>query len=349
MPSRLFDFVDATLNVVTGYTIGPGGSITPSLLVTSFGVATVSGTGTFVGLGAVSSAFQYNQSADINFQTFPAIPITSRITKVVVSTGSGDASVSGSAAALGLNIQAITVALNGNGALLSHSQSGSGAQSYNAANPIGGSSITVDYSHNTLSYADFVAAYGSVGIELSCNCSVTGFNGGSLSYAVSAGAGFSLIVTWSTGPFSWYIPYETRIVNGRPFRVPTGPVVLIDDNDPNPPDPAAFYNAGSEADIPAGPVLYYWFSPDWWFFFPLSILIPDDISDWIPTLVPPTCTSCLTLTLGTITILVADASGAYTLQSGKTNDTMYVRVDPLAVTTDDAPIPSPNAKIGFVP
>lgn len=352
MPTRTFDDTNVT-DIVQGYVFGPTGSISPTLSDHSFSHFSIDGSHTEgPGVGDSSCNFQYQKTGLIGFtDSIVGIPVGALITRVVVRTPRSttigmsavcDGAVGSAAIELtGLdsshydsNDLTIPVVDGGVCPISIDPFSYSFSRSGSAADQI------FDYSSSPITRSQLISSFGSPIFFVNIHIFPGGSGGSSADFFLSFDAGWSIQVTYLEGSFSWFVPFETVIVNGRPFRVPTGSPVLAAEN----PNPQTYYDSG---DIE--PVNTYWFSPDWWFFYPFTTIPPDDDSGWISSVTPPECISCLTLALGNITVLVADASGAYTLQKNKTNDTMYVRTDPESVTTEDAPIPSPNAKIGFVP
>lgn len=357
MPTKSFDDTNVT-DIVASYILGPLGTITPSIANHSFSNFNISGSRSEgPGVGTCSSRFQYDKSGTVGFDDpIVGIPTGSLITEVVIrkprsASINMSASCDGAVSGVGISLSELDtsfydtalpppdIAEGGTCPMVVTPVTYSFSRSGSASDQI------FDFSGSPITVASLISSFGSQTFRIRVNLEAAGSGGSHSDYLLSYDAGWRIQVTYTEVPFSWFIPYETRIVNGRPIRIPAGSAVAAEEN----PDPDTYIDAGLVSENPSGPPTYYWFSPDWWFFYPFSPIIPDDDSGWVGSDSPPECVSCLTLTLGTITVLVADASGAYALQRNKTNDTMYVRTDPDAVTTEDAPIPSPNAKIGFIP
>lgn len=130
-------------------------------------------------------------------------------------------------------------------------------------------------------------------------------------------------VTYTGGIFQWYIKTTPTVINGGVVNVieEAGDIIQVEDGDIIP-DGYVLY--GSSADFPSGPTYLWWSSFDFYLFYIYSPVSPG--VGWTSGATPPTCSGCLTLTLGILTILIADASGIYTLTPGKRNETLYSRV-----------------------
>lgn len=156
---------------------------------------------------------------------------------------------------------------------------------------------------------------------------------------------------WITGSyqiqnFSWYIKQTEEIINGIPVNIiDDGDIIPVVDGDPI---PDGFVLYGTDDEYPSGPTFTWWTNIDFWLFYIYSPVNPSvgGGTPWTAVGGAPTCSACLTLTLGELTILVANASGIYTLSPGKLNDTVYRRA---TADTTEIKIPNPLVKIGFVP
>lgn len=161
-------------------------------------------------------------------------------------------------------------------------------------------------------------------------------------------------VTYDLENYSWYIKPTIKIVNGQPVKIiedATADIVQVIDGE-DPPEvlfgelPYEFYGTGE--DFPDGPEYVWWESVDFYIFYIYSPITPSvpGITTWIPLAAPPACVGCLTLTLGSLDVLAADASGIYVLTNNKSNDTLYVRPDGGTV---DVKIPNPRIRIAYLP
>lgn len=353
MPTTAFSSADV-ISITEGYNVNSvTGFGVPALTNINFGAFFLTGNvSSLVAGNPVSVQIEYAKNGTI---TFASIPVDAKISRVVYSTDRRvNVTVSSSGGVLSTQtisdvqprslVDLIYTPPAGTHVpnptfpyILSAINSGLG---YNDSSEV--IDTIFDYSASPIGRTNLFALFGSIALKATVKATSTGAGSNSVVFTGN-GVGynsFSITVTYTVPGYSWFIPYHTKIVNGRPFRIPTGPAVYIPIAGSN---PNTYYNAGD-----VEPVATYWQSPEWWFFFPYTILIPDDVSDWVPV-TAPTCVSCLSLPLETITVLVADASGAYRLQLDKTNDTMYVRIDPLNVTTEDSMIPPPTVKLGYIP
>lgn len=351
MPTLDFD----SLRVITdssGYTDGPSGSITPTFVDHEFGRWTITGSETNVP-GLSNTQFTYEKSGTVDFTSFPGIPIDARITRVeirkpisaIIHESSNGAGFGGVAISI-LDPDFFDPAT----ITLPSAQFGTGIQTKDYSFSRAGSDADTifNYISSPITRAQLISAHGTQVLTMGNIFMSSQSNGApnlsTLDFTFNFDLGWRIRVVYIDPPMSWFIKPTVKIVNGRPIQYvdDAGDVIQAPTDDP--PDGYILYGPAED------PVTYVWWSsPRWWDFFILSPIIPDDVSDWTSGVDPPTCTNCLSFTLGTSDILVADASGIYRLEVGKTNDTMYVRTNPVSVVTEDVMIPPPTAKFGFIP
>lgn len=160
---------------------------------------------------------------------------------------------------------------------------------------------------------------------------------------------WTMIVTYDGGSFSWYIKPTITKVNGNDTKI----IESEDDIIQVPPGedpPPGFEFYGSSEDYPDGPLYLWWESNDVYEFYIFSPINPTLSIIWLPLPGEPTCDGCLTLTLGSLDVLVANASGIYTLTAGKVNDSLYTREGfSVFVDTIEVKIPDPTVRFGFIP
>lgn len=177
-----------------------------------------------------------------------------------------------------------------------------------------------------------------------------GFNADGSGAAGSSG--FQVFAAWLQGTyelvsFSWYIKPTEQIINGETVTIiETGDIIEVLPGEEPPPGFALY---GTSEAFPDGPVFVWWVVPDstdsFWIFSPIS---PGE--DWVELGGTPSCAACLTIALGELEILIANASGVYALVPRKRNDTLYVRDEASEqVGTVDVKIPNPRIMTGQLP
>lgn len=296
---------------------------------------------TIAGSTAAPGTVQLDQTVTVNidYTAFPSIPVNAVISKVEISwTIVGN--TSGSHQVDGYFLAARLIGGPGPAYIIL------GGQSALSDDPVPVNEVK-NYTDNTSqTRAELIANYGTLVAQLS-TLAKNLVGGIGLSTALTTSI-FTLDVTYVDGPFSWWIKPTEKIINGGRIKIIEDPgdiLAVADDDDP----PPGYVFYGSDDDFPSGPVDVWWISNDFFQFFIFSPIDPSVLgfSTWTNFgASPPTCSACLTLTLGVLTILIANASGIYTLQDAKTNDTLYLRA---TSETIDFKIPNPFAKTGLVP
>lgn len=369
------------------YTGGTGFNLSWSYNKSSSGIASPPATYTCAG-GSSGSAFGAGLSGDghllataqIDFTQFPTIPNTAIITAarivchvsaVNISTGSVVAPRPGTGNGnVNTNILFYSRLLKAQfGAFWFV---GDFATCSNVANPGGSDTEIIDEVETlnlltkVLTLTQFTAQYENINFDIqfiartffTAEGGFGGGNSGSASFDYTGNiSNWNLEVDYDLEHYSWWIKPTQKIVNGQPVNIiedPDSDIILVPDSG-SPPDvdegEQPYVRYGSSEDFPSGPTYYWWSSVDFYLFFIFSPISPDAgiITSWVNVgISPPTCDSCMTMTLESNTVLVADASGVYTLTAGKRNDTLYVR-DTTTVEEVDFKINNPFAKIGFVP
>lgn len=160
-----------------------------------------------------------------------------------------------------------------------------------------------------------------------------------------------LTVTYDEGPYSWYVKPTKVIIGGLPvdvianaetdiIQVPTG-----EEGEGEESIPEGYVLYGTDIEFPDGIIYYWWETVDVFLYYVFSPIAPGP--RWTSVGVdPPSCVGCRSMMLGELEILVADASGVYTLVLNKESDTLYDRA---SESTIDVKIPNPSAKTGFLP
>lgn len=340
MPDKDFDALNVT-TTSSAYIFGPSGTVTPVFTNVDFGHWNITGTDSQIGV-TVNSTFSYQKEGTVDFaNVIVGIPVNAMITKVVIRipktinvniSGAG----TGGGCSLTLPFDSGIPITDPSSIVYSTSVSGSLADHI------------YDYSSSPITRAELITNHGTQTMlaGLIGEASQSGAN--FIDYNYSYDAGWRIRVTYFEGPFSWFIKPTEKIINGGKIRIIQEPedILAVPEGD-DPPPGFEFY--GSDVDFPSGPVFSWWISNDFFQFFVFSPISPSisGFSTWTNFgASPPTCSACLTLTLGELTILIANASGIYTLQDAKTNDTLYLRA---TSDTIDFKIPNPFAKTGLVP
>lgn len=296
----------------------------------------------------------------VDFTAFPSIPASARITRFrVTCTGVGITSLVPSD-----NQETVTAYVNisvfGLPGTFTLTDAQSSVKIDNPPTDTGNFNRQFELLVNfapTISRDDLILNYGfgggsypGVGNLLYVEVTGSAVNLGTIGSAAfdASISNWTLEITYDLEHYSWYIKPTKKIVNGQPVNLiadPATDIVPVVDGDPIP-DGFQFY--ATDDQFPSGLIFYWWSSPDFYQFFIFSQISPG--LSWINLgTVAPTCTNCLSLTLENLSVLIADASGIYTLVTDKRNDTLYVRTDPINVITTDFKMPNPTVKIGFVP
>lgn len=159
---------------------------------------------------------------------------------------------------------------------------------------------------------------------------------------------FELVVTWTGERYSWYIRPTPTQLNGESIAVieTEDDIVAVPDGET---PPEGFELFGSSQEFPDGPVYVWWVQEDtedsYWIFSPIQ-----PAEGWVALSTDPVCSLCNTISLGTLEILIANASGIYYLEVGKLSDTLYVRGEGgEQTTTIEVKKPNPFVKTGLVP
>lgn len=198
-----------------------------------------------------------------------------------------------------------------------------------------------------LTYAEFLENFETFILQLTGSGWVYyGGPPGTINYggttAIST-ASFNLQVIYTaTDSYSWYIKPTQIMVNGQLTDIidDAGDIVQVPDGDA-PPDGYVFYGYGWE--VPE--IIYYWWeNPEQYEFYINSPISPGP--QWIQMIGDPVCTGCTSMTLGILDILIADASGIYTLVVNQRHDTLYNRA---TNDTSNVKIPDPTFITGFLP
>lgn len=318
-----------------------------SIIGTGFNLS-ASGAGTIAFGGGYSTRAQRLVSAELDFNQFPSIPASATITNVRVRLN-----VDGNATGTNASTRTLQLQIYGGYpddifsiALVS-----------NAANPAVLATL-IDVNDATVNTkSELITNYGDLAISFLVGVGNDGIDhiGEPTSISLIL-ANFTLDVTYDLENYSWYIQPTKKIVNGktvRTIRNAVTQIIQVVDGD-EPPEvlegelPYEFY--GTSEDYPSGVEYIWWQSVDFYEFYIYSPINPSwpgpSGSIWVPVGGVPTCTGCLTLTLDELDVLVADASGIYTMIKGKFTDTMYNRADE---DTTETKIPNPFIKSGLLP
>lgn len=349
MPVKDFDALNMS-TTFSGYVSGPGGTATPVFTDFDFGRWNVSASDSQIPGVICSSNFSYEKTGDVDFTNpivgIPANALISKVevryprsTNIVVLAGSGGFA----------SIFTIEARFHDGSITLPSNVAGNNTYTFS----LSGSSADqiFDYSSSPITRAQLISNHGTQILFMGLSVSAGGIAGinNSVNYSLNFDLGFRIRVTYTDGPFSWYIKPTVKVINGGKIRTIQDPedILAVPDGDVVPP---GFEFYGTDDDFPSGPVFVWWISDDFFQFFVFSPISPSVIlggSDWTNFgASPPTCAVCLTIALGELTILIANASGIYTLTQGKTNDTLYLRADS---STFDFKIPNPFGKTGLVP
>lgn len=172
---------------------------------------------------------------------------------------------------------------------------------------------------------------------------------------LSGSSTFRIYSIWLEGTyelqnFSWYIKPSIQKVNGKDIVTIASEddIIQVADGE-DPPEGYEFY--GTDDDYPDGPLFVYWESNEEYLFFIYSPIDPS-FGDIVWTMLPgaPTCDGCITVAMGALEVLLANASGIYTLVTNKTSDSLYTRESfSVFVDTIDVKIPNPTIRFGFIP
>ena len=351
MPIRLFDQLDIIGDDggtygETPYNIRASGSV----ISPNFSDINVTGSGSD-SLYIVYNA-GYLRTGFIDFSRFPAIPPNAVISKV-----SFRCPISGIGASHDENPSSVTasvdirIAVQVGGPLVSpilfiqllindSSVCCPPSTDANASDSGGGS--FVDYI-GPFTYDQLVDQFSKIHFDIYFSCGAGAGSGGSHDVdATAIISNFQLEVTYTSGPFSWYLETHPDTIGGQPVII-VDDIVPVDEGDV-PPAGSTFYGTSTdfpdESDIP----LYDWYYP------PTGTVVNQPIppgSGWILQLVDHVGDLQFDMALESVIVLMTNPSGIYTLVEGQTHDTLYERFT--GVPSINVKIPDPFGKTGFIP
>lgn len=162
---------------------------------------------------------------------------------------------------------------------------------------------------------------------------------------------FTLSGTYTLENFSYYIKPTIKPLNGKNVRFIADAATDIITINPGDPVPDGFELFGPDAPVE------HWYRPDDDSTEEFMLALIDPTYDgfggipWIDLGTDePVCDECVSIELGTLTVLQADASGIYELSPTKRNDSLYVRTGfSTFVDAIEVKIPNPAVRTGFVP
>lgn len=146
-------------------------------------------------------------------------------------------------------------------------------------------------------------------------------------------------VTYTSGPFSWYLETHQSTISGQPATIVDDAVQVLDGD--TPPIGSTFYGTGD--DFPDGPIYHDYYYP------PTGDILNQPISPglaWLLQFVNFSADLRFDFATESRTVALIDPSGIYTLVEGKTHDTLYERT---TIDHQDVKIPDPFGKTGYVP
>lgn len=207
---------------------------------------------------------------------------------------------------------------------------------------------------NRLTFDQLITQFSNMIIYINLSIGAVGEDGASAFGSIESQE-WTLKAYYDAAPISWYTKPKEIIFSGLPVKIPDE-IIPIPEGEPIPEE---FEEIGPE-------VIYYWW----------EIIEEEEeekkeeekekerkeeirkkfIKSPIPPgakwglyngdgIGPPSCVGCMSIMLGELEILIANASGIYVLQPGKRTDTLYSRFDG---STVEVRIPEPSAKTGFV-
>lgn len=361
MPTRLFDQLDMTVAQQTWIT-GPNatGNVSADLdgsaIAFSGNISGFANAQKMAGINtsAVNSG-QFRVTGAINFLNFPAIPENATINSVRIQCSATiNSSVTNSSNGSNTLDQRVWLEQGGvvDETIVETDQGGSGpglsfsgSESIDVTVPLGGitrAQLIIDWTNVFIHLGGPVASMNVQGTT-----AVGSPNGSTVAVATSGTfSGYSITVDYTSAEASWYIKPTEKIVNGEPtIIIETGDIIELE---PDEDVPEGFELYGTVEEFPDGPIFIWWTNPNVYQFWIFSPITPGP--DWTEFGGIPVCSECLTLTLGELTILIANASGIYYLQPDKRNDTLYSR-DALGeqIGTVNVKISNPRGTTGLVP
>lgn len=343
MGSRLFDQLDV-INIVEGFTVGPSGSVTATLGNVSFSNFSLSN----VAAGANYHA-TYTKSGDVDFTTFPAIPTTARITKVIHRAGASSSCDLEATSPAGSDACSVTL----QSMFLLPSQfvtETPGPATPAIAQVTGFDTISgvfqTDEFNPAIDYATFLANYTNIVLALDVQFTCSPGVGGTTSPVFSVSwSDWSIEVFW-TDAFQWTLSYDTPaeplVSSATVTSHDTPDGLILKDLTVS----IVYDDGGGPITVPVDVIttqddhLLIFVMPDFpTDVFVITVIVEDPTGTQFTGPVP----------LGDIpTIFFRDPSGIYRLVADKTSDTFYIQdADP--VTTLDVKIPNPFIKTGFIP
>lgn len=342
MPTRLLDQLDV-INIVEGYISGPASLHNSGVLVNNgFGDFELTGNGS----DTLRSYYagEYQKTGSINYTSFPAIPPDSLITKISIK--------------FGLLLNAVLTASGFNNRcdyqlLVSGGFVGGTEQEFGILEvPLGASlnSFSNSQSQSSIfrdlilsypvSYLDLLTYYTDIKFLLSAyvDTNSPALAGTTTDFTIQI-SDFQIEITYTSGPFSWYLETHEETIDGQPATV-VDDAVQVPDGDV-PPAGSIFY--GTSSDYPSSIPYYDYYYP------PTGDIINQPIPPgpaWLLQFVSFNGDLRFDFATQSTTVALIDPSGIYTLIEGKTHDTLYERT---TIDHQDVKIPDPFGKTGYVP
>lgn len=198
-----------------------------------------------------------------------------------------------------------------------------------------------------LTYDQFITKYGIVTLEIYTNT-----YGDSLYIGGTSGSGsintsfsgrlydFQLEVTYTAGPFSWYIQTHEDTIGGQPATIVDDIVAVTDGDTP----PVGYEYYASDDTYPISIPLYNWYEPT------SGTVINQPFppgEGWLLQLAEIVSELGVELALESKVVAIVNPSGIYTLIEGKRHDTLYERLT--GITSINVAIPRPYGTTGFIP
>lgn len=205
--------------------------------------------------------------------------------------------------------------------------------------------VDMEYGGLNLTRDELIAQFGTVYVIYQASAGTSGITGTALATVGSEGWQLTITYTRASLKYTTYYKPTEVIVGGLPVKTIANPLTDIIEVPEGTP----------ESDIPEGfEFLWFWWELQeevWWEtnevrFFIKSKVPPGPKWKKYAGIGNPNCVGCLTIMLGELEVLLANASGIYVLQPGKRTDTLYDRE---SEATREVRIPDPQAKTGFVP
>lgn len=278
-------------------------------------------------------------NAELDFTDFPSIPASATISKVEV-----DLTISGVTTGTGgAHLLRIAIFRAGGATLLEQQTTGVQVVPVTLNTPI-------NYTDNTgYTRSQLITQYSELELWFDAISSSAGLRTADLTTSA-----FTLTVTYDLESYSWYIKPKIKVVNGKKVRTInniSNDIITVSVDEEPPKGYELWGERGKGSDYPNGPTYLWWTSHDFYAFYIYSPISPGLLSfpfdEWValPEGEVPVCVGCLTMTLDALEVLVADASGVYTLVKNKKDDTLYNRE---TEDTTDVKIPNPFARTGFI-